>query len=107
MRKSGGKFFGASRRRRQVQHFAFFNQRTDPIHLPSFADGIVDNGKNSIASVQTNELGGNGGSARRKFVDHGYINVGEIAHGERARNGRSRKHQKMRTASVRHEASEC
>ena len=69
--------------------------------------GIVDNGENGIASVQTNELGGNGGSARRKFVDHGYINVGEIAHCQRARNGRSRKHQKMRTASVRHETREC
>ena len=80
----------------QVQRFAFFNQRANPIHLAALGHLGADALDHLVAARLVHHLGDDGRAPRRQLVQGGHVQVGVVAHGQGARNGRGRHHQQMR-----------
>ena len=77
----------------QVQHFAFFDQGAHPVHLPPLRDLAADPVYYLVAARFLHNLGHDGRTPRRQLVDGGDVQVGVVAHGQRARDRRGRHHQ--------------
>ena len=80
----------------QVHRFAFFDQRANPIDLPAFGQLAADALDHLVAPALTDHLGHHRCAPGRQLVDGRHIQVGVVAHGQRARNRRGRHHQEMR-----------
>ena len=85
----------------EVQRFALFNQRADPIHLAALGNLGTYTFHHLTAPVFMNHFGNDGCAPGRQFVQCGYIQIGVIAHGQRARDRGCRHHQQMWLERVR------
>ena len=77
----------------QLQGFAFFNQRADPVCLLPFAADVEDEAFDFSAADVVDKAGFNRGAPGWQFVDDGHVQIGEETHGERARDGCGGHHQ--------------
>ena len=82
----------------QVERFAFFNQRADPINLPPLLYLFADAGDDFVAPRLADELGQHGGAPWGELVYGADVQIGVVAHGERARDGGGSHHEQMRLA---------
>ena len=85
----------------QVDGFAFFNQRADPVNLSPFSQLATNALHHFVAPAVVDDLGDDGRAPRRQLIDGRHIEVGVVTHGQRARNRRGRHHQQMRLLPVR------
>ena len=83
----------------QLQGFAFFNQRADPVCLLPFAADVEDEAFDFGAADIVDEAGFNRGAPGRQLVDDGHVQIGEETHGERAWDGRGGHHQLVDVSS--------
>ena len=72
------------------------DQRTHPVRLPSGRHVRTDTGDHLIAATGRDQFRHDGPPAGRQLVDHRDVEVGEVAHRQRARNRRGRQHQHVR-----------
>ncbi len=79
-------------RRLQLEGFRFLDQGADPIGLPPLLDMLLDEADHVLAPVVGDQPGLDRRAAGRQFVEHGHVEVGVVAHGQRARDGRGRHH---------------
>ena len=77
----------------QIQHFAFFDQGAHPVHLPPLRDLAADAVYHLVPPRFLHDLGHDGRAAGRQLIDGGDIQIGVVAHGQRARDRRGRHHQ--------------
>ena len=80
----------------QVQRFAFLDQRADPVDLPPLRHLRADAFGHLVAPAVGDQLGDDRRAAGRQFVDRRDVQVGVVAHGQRARDRRGRHHQQVR-----------
>ncbi|MNV46390.1 hypothetical protein D3C71_1382200 [compost metagenome] len=69
----------------EVQRLALFDQRAHPIHLPPGLDLGADACDHLVLAAVGNEFGDDGRAARGQLIDDRHIEVGVVAHGQRAR----------------------
>ena len=79
----------------------FVDQRTDPIGLTSLQAGAADSLYNFVAARFGEHHRLHRRSARRKFIDHGNVEIGIGGHCQRARDGGGRHDQLMGLTSIR------
>ena len=87
-------------RRLQLQRLGLLDQRAHPISLPPFLDMLFDETDHVVAPVIGHQPRLDRRATGRQLVEHGYIEVGVIAHGQGARNRRRRHHQLVRVAAL-------
>ena len=80
----------------QLQGFGFLDQRAHPIRLSALLAGFADSRDYLVAARFGNQFRHDRRAARRQFVDDRDIEIGKVAHRERARDRRGAHHQLMR-----------
>jgi hypothetical protein len=85
----------------QLQRVRFLDQRTHPVGLRAAGAGVAHALDHLFAPRRGNELGQHRRAARRQFVDDRHVEVGVVAHGQRARDGRGAHHQLVRAEGAR------
>ena len=83
----------------QLEGFALFDQRADPICLLPFAADVQQIAFDFGTAQAVDEAGLDGRAAGREFVDDGYVEVGEKAHGEGARDRSGGHHELVHVAA--------
>ncbi|MNT20222.1 hypothetical protein D3C72_1555240 [compost metagenome] len=91
----------------QVDRLALLDQRADPVHLPALRDLRLDAVDDLVAPVVGHQLGDDGRAARRQLVERGDVEVGVVAHRERAGDGRGAHHQQVRFQMTTGLAAQC
>jgi hypothetical protein len=83
--------------RLQLQRLGLLHQRADPVSLPARLAGRADAVQHLVAAGVGHQLGDHGRASRRQFVDYRDVEVGVVAHRQRARDRRGAHHQLVRT----------
>ncbi len=79
---------------------ALLDERADPVGLRAVAAAFAHARDHLFAALFRNQLGHHRRAARRHLVDHRHVEVGEVAHGERARDRRGAHHELVRLAAA-------
>ena len=86
--------------RLELQCFAFLDQRTHPVRLPANATGIVHAADHLVAARCVDQFRHHRRAAGRQFVEHRNIEIGVVAHRQRARDRRCRHRELMCALSL-------
>ena len=80
----------------QLQRLGLLDQRAHPVGLAALDAGVVDAADHLLAARLGHQLGDDGRAARRQLVEHRHVEVGVVAHRQRAWDRRGRHHQHVR-----------
>ena len=84
----------------QLQLLGFFDQRTYPVDLLARTAAFAHQLDHLLAPAVGKQLGYHRAAPRRQLINHRHIEIGVIAHGQRARDRRGTHHQLMGLAAL-------
>jgi len=91
----------------KVERLALLDQRADPVHLAPGRHLRGDARDDLVLAAVGDQLGDHRRAAGGQFVDHRDVQVGVVAHGQGARDGRGAHHQHVRLAGGRCATGRC